>query len=55
MNIYKIPEELQTLPQWVCAKADCKIPMKAWCNEPASSVNPDTLSDFRGAVESPHD
>lgn len=55
MNICKIPEELQTLPQWVCAKADSKVPMKAWCNEPASSVNPNTWSDFRYAVESQHD
>ena len=55
MNISKIPEELTQLNQWVCAKADSKVPMKSWCNEPASSVNPDTWSDFRYAVESQHD
>ena len=55
MNISNIPEELQTLTQWVCAKADSKVPMKAWCNEPASSVDPNTWSGFRYAVESQHD
>lgn len=55
MNLCKIPEELQKLPQWVCARCDSKVPMKSWCNEPASSIDPATWSDFRYAVESMHD
>ena len=55
MSIDKIPYELIRLPQWVCAKKNCKIPMKSWCDEPASSVDPNTWSTFRYAVESQHD
>lgn len=47
-----IPEELKKLRQWVCAYEGNKTPMKAWENEPASSTNPKTWSDFETAIES---
>ena len=55
MNIERIPIELQKLPQWVGVYRNSKLPMISWSNEPASSVNPDTWSDFRCAVESRYD
>lgn len=41
-----IPEELKELKQWVCVRADSKIPLNAYTGEAASSVNPNTWSDF---------
>lgn len=41
-----IPEELKKLHQWVCVRADSKIPLNANTGEAASSVNPTTWSDF---------
>ena len=51
MNHYEnIPGELQELPQWVCANAGSKVPMKAFENEAASSTNSDTWADFDTAL-----
>lgn len=47
-----IPEELKHLDQWVCANDDSKVPMMAFSNEPASSTNRGTWSDFQTAVAS---
>ena len=47
----KVPKELKDLPQWVCAWNNNKMPMKAWERKAASSVNPETWSDFDTAVE----
>lgn len=47
-----VPEEMKKLPQWVCSHEDSKVPMKAFENEAASSVNPKTWSDFPTALES---
>ena len=44
-----IPQELKDLPQWVCASSDSKVPMSAYGNEAASSVNPETWVDFETA------
>lgn len=56
MNPYEnLPEELTSLPQWVCAWNNSKIPMNARVRKGASSSNPSTWSDFetaRKAVES---
>lgn len=41
-----IPDELKQLNQWVCTLGDSKVPMKAFENEPASSVNPQTWTTF---------
>lgn len=45
-----IPKELRDLKQWVCVKADSKVPMQTWSDRPASSTNPDTWSTFDEAV-----
>lgn len=51
MTCYEnIPEELKKLNQWVCTHSNHKVPMKAWENEAASSVNPQTWADFDTAV-----
>ena len=47
----KIPDELKRLKQWVCARADSKIPMKAFERSPASVNNPDTWADFDTSVK----
>ena len=46
-----IPEELKELPQWVCVWNNSKIPMQATIKKGASSVNPDTWSDYETAKE----
>lgn len=46
-----IPDELKKLNQWVCTSRDTKMPMKAYENEPASSTNPETWSDFETALD----
>lgn len=46
-----IPYELRQLNQWVCTRSDSKIPMKAFENEAASSVDPTTWSTFGTANE----
>lgn len=53
MTCYEnIPTELKKLNQWVCTRGDSKVPMKAWENEAASSVNPQTWADFDTAHKS---
>ena len=54
MNLNNIPEELKTLPQWVCTRGDNKIPMCARMTCAASSTDPTSWSRFdqaRAAVE----
>jgi len=46
-----IPEEITSLPQWVCTRGDSKVPMKAFENEAASSTNPQTWATFDTAEE----
>lgn len=50
MNLKNIPIEIQSLPQWVCSRADSKMPMEATQNSPASSTNPLTWSPFETAL-----
>ena len=52
-NYDNIPEELKELNQWVCARSDSKIPMKAFVDENpcASSTNPKTWATFDTAHE----
>lgn len=50
--LQNIPNELKKLNQWVCVKANHKIPMKAWECEAASSTAPRTWSDFETALTS---
>lgn len=45
-----IPPELKALPQWVCVWNGSKIPMRAFQRKGASSVKPETWSDFEAAV-----
>ena len=52
MKLNNIPYELKSLPQWVCTKADSKVPMRATSYSAASSTNPDTWSSFETAVMS---
>ena len=47
-----IPQALQELPQWVCAKNGSKCPFKAYEPEAASSSDPDTWSTYENAVKS---
>ena len=54
MNLNNIPSELKTLPQWVCARGDNKVPMRAAMNCAASSTDSGTWSTFelaRNSVE----
>lgn len=46
-----IPSALKKLDQWVCIRADSKVPMMAFKNEAASSVNPETWSPFATAEQ----
>lgn len=50
-NYENIPEELKSLPQWVCTHSTSKIPMRAFDREVASSTNPQTWSTFDMAYE----
>lgn len=52
MNYDNIPEELKQIDQWVCAFGGNKVPMKSWENKAASSVDPETWSDFKTAFDS---
>ena len=45
-----IPDEITSLPQWVCTRDESKVPMKAFENEAASSTNPNTWSTFDTAL-----
>ena len=46
----KIPEEIKRLNQWVCIKANSKIPLNPYTGFAASSTNSTTWSDFNTAV-----
>lgn len=46
----KIPEEIKRLNQWVCIKADSKVPLNPYTGFTASSTNSATWSDFDTAV-----
>ena len=46
MNLKNIPQEIQSLNQWVCSRSDSKAPQQASCPFPASSTNPHTWSSF---------
>ena len=52
MKLKNIPTELQQLNQWVCSRADSKVPFKAFEFAPASSTDPRTWSSFETAVSS---
>lgn len=49
MNLQNIPTELKALPQWVCTRADSKIPICLSTGKPASSVDPNTWSEYECA------
>lgn len=52
MNLHNIPEELQSLPQWVCANSNSKVPMIATSPYNASSTDPNSWSTYQEAVMS---
>lgn len=52
MNYKNIPQELQSLTQWVCSNSNSKVPMIAHAYTPASSTDPNTWTTFKGAVAS---
>lgn len=52
INYSNIPDELKELTRWVCVNHDNKVPMRAWENKVASSVNPETWSSFDTAIKS---
>ena len=49
MNLNNIPKELTDRIQWVCAKADSKVPMDAFYGFNASSTREETWSSFETA------
>ena len=51
MNYKAIPDELKSIPQWVCVRNGSKVPMRADANAAASSSDPSTWSDYRTAEE----
>ena len=50
MNLKNIPQEIQSLDQWVCSRSDSKMPMRAFEFTPASSTAPHTWSSFETAI-----
>ncbi len=50
MNLKNIPQEIQSLDQWVCSRSDSKAPMRAFEFAPASSTAPHTWSSFETAI-----
>lgn len=52
MSMQNIPNELKSLPQWVCSTPNGKMPMRATMYSGASTVNPDTWSSFQTAIMS---
>ena len=50
MRSRNIPQEIQSLDQWVCSSSDSKIPRRAFGNTPASSTDPSTWSSFETAI-----
>lgn len=51
MNLKNIPQEIQSLNQWVGVGVDSKIPMRVDTLYSASSTNPDTWCSFAETVE----
>ena len=51
----RVPLEMQNLSQWVCTHEGSKVPMKAYEPEAASSVNPNTWSEFSMALKAVED
>lgn len=51
MNLQNIPNELQSLNQWVCSTPNGKAPMQCDVFLGASSTNPVTWSSFQSAIE----
>lgn len=49
MNLDKIPQELKDLPQWVCTRGDCKIPIDPLSGFNASSTDIDTWAVYNTA------
>ena len=52
MSLYKIPEEIRKLNQWVCARGDSKVPRRAYMNGAASSTDESTWASFDMAYSS---
>ena len=50
MKLKNIPQEIQSLNQWVCSRADSKMPMRAFESRPASSTDPSTWGSFEDAI-----
>ena len=51
MNLKNIPQEIQSLDQWVGVGVDSKVPMRVDNLYPASSTNPETWCSFEKAKE----
>lgn len=47
-----VPIELRSIPKWVCASNDSKIPMKAFEYKAASCSDPNGWSDYESACKS---
>lgn len=52
MRFENIPSELQSLPQWVCAWKNSKVPMQAKERKAAASSSPETWAQFEDAKAS---
>lgn len=52
MNLKNIPQELQSLTQWVCSQEGSKVPMIAHAYSAASSADPRTWTTFHSAINS---
>lgn len=50
MNLNNIPNEIQSLNQWVCSREDSKIPYRAQSKYQASTTDPKSWSSFDSAV-----
>ena len=55
MDYSAIPDVMKNTPNWVCANADSKVPMRAFMDAAASSTNPNTWDDFETAVQAVQD
>lgn len=49
MRFENIPSELKSLPQWVCAWRNSKVPMQANMKKAAASSTPETWATFEDA------
>ena len=49
MRFENIPSELQSIPQWVCAWRNSKVPMQANEKKAAASSSPETWASFEDA------